>query len=92
MSSGSLIKELNKHTDHIRSIAFSPNGRFIITGSADKTAIIWNFYTGSIIHVINNHKDIVRSVSFSADGRRFATSSSDKTAFIYDFMNGGIEK
>jgi WD40 repeat protein len=82
---------LKKHTNHIRSLSFSPNGNFLASGSADNKAYIWILKTQEIFHEIKVHKDTVRSVSFSPDGRHFLTSSSDNTAYIWNTDSGKIE-
>ena len=64
--------------------AFSPDGRRIVTASADKTARIWDAVTAKPLHVLSGHVDLVWSAAFSPDGRRIVTASFDQTARVWD--------
>ena len=80
------IEPLQGHADRITSIAFSPDGRRIITGSIDRTAKVWDSRTGNQILTLQGHRSGVTSVAFSArDGKpyRVLTGSADNTARIW---------
>jgi hypothetical protein len=68
----------------VSSAAFSPDGRRIVTASADHTAHIWDAATGKESAVLRGHEDIVTSAAFSPDGTRIVTASDDDTARIWD--------
>ena len=72
------------HTRSVNSVCFSNNDNLIITGSSDKTAIIWNAVTGDTIRTLWGHRGDVESVSFSHDDKLVVTGSSDYTAIIWD--------
>lgn len=55
----------------------------MITGSDDKTAIIWELSSGNISKKLQGHSDLVSSVVFSSDSNFVATGSSDKIAVIW---------
>jgi WD40 repeat protein len=77
------------HADAVRSVAFSPDGRRIVTASWDKTARIWDAATGKPIgEPLKGHADRVVSAAFSPDGRRIVTASEDKTARMWDAATG----
>jgi WD40 repeat protein len=61
----------------------SPDGKFVVTASADKTARLWNAATGQAIGDPAKHDDDVLSAEFSPDGRRIVTISWD-TVRIWD--------
>ena len=68
----------------MRSAAFSPDGKRIVTASFDKTARIWDAASGKPIgEPLTGHADVVRSAAFSPDGGRIVTASYDKTARIW---------
>ena len=69
---------------NVRSAAFSPDGRRIVTASNDKTARIWDAATGRQLAVLSGHDEPVRTAAFSPDGRRIVTASADQTARIWD--------
>lgn len=61
------LAELTGHEDGVWSLAFSPNGRWLASGSSDKTVRIWDVITRqSLIRLA--HGDWVKDVAFSADG------------------------
>ncbi|AUS99286.1 serine/threonine protein kinase [Nostoc sp. CENA543] len=71
----------------VLSVAFSPDGRTIASGSSDETIKIWNLATGQEISTLNGHSDSVK-VAFSPDGRNIASGSSDKTIKIWNLATG----
>lgn len=62
------------HSDIIRTVAISPDGKTLATGSLDKTVKLWNLDTGELIDTIAGHSDPVMSVAFSPDGKTLASS------------------
>jgi WD40 repeat protein/DNA-binding SARP family transcriptional activator len=77
-----------KHTDNVNSVAFSPDGKYILTGSKDHTAILWDTMTGEALRSYNGHTDEIRSVAFSSDGHYILTGSGDRTAKLWETSNG----
>jgi WD40 repeat protein len=74
----------------IRSFAFSPKGRLVVSGSIDLTARIWNARTGRQLHVLR-HKGYVVDEQFSRDGKTLVTSSTDGAAYTWDVATGERE-
>ncbi len=73
--------------NNIYSMAFSPDGNQIATGS-DCTLIVWDIIKRKTIRVWNGHSYFVDSVNFSPDGRMLATASKDGTAKIWNIETG----
>jgi WD40 repeat protein/serine/threonine protein kinase len=82
------LKTLRGHTAGVSSVAFSPNGQRILTGSDDKTAKVWDAATGNYLFTLTEHSSGITSVAFSADGQRIVTGSADQTAKVWDAATG----
>jgi WD40 repeat protein len=65
-------------------VAFSPDGKYVLTGSADRTAKLWDVSTGKEIRTFSGHSDTIFAVAFSPDGQYIVTAADDKTARIWD--------
>ena len=83
-----MLRSFEGHKSPITSVAFSPDGRYVLTGSADSTARLWDAATGLQLRIFTGHKYSVESVTFSPDGRYVLTGSSDQTARIWDVATG----
>ena len=66
------------------NVAFSADGKRVVTASYDKTARIWDAESGAAIAVLKGHTDAVLAAAFSGDGKRVVTASSDNTVRIWD--------
>lgn len=79
---------LKGHVSSVRSVAFSPDGRRIASGSFDTTLKVWDAATGHQIRTFIRHTDGISSVAFSPDGKRIVSASHDKTLNIWDAATG----
>jgi WD40 repeat protein len=79
---------LTRHTEPVYSVAFSPDGRTLASGSADKTVKMWSVGDGKLIDSLMGHMDIVMSVAFSPDGQTLASGSYDGTVRLWQLPNG----
>ena len=78
------IKTFKGHKDHVTSLAFSPDGNYLVSASKDETIKIWDIKTGKVVNTLKNHQDNVNSVAFSLDGKYMASGSDDETIIIWD--------
>ncbi|TFK61453.1 WD40 repeat-like protein [Pluteus cervinus] len=80
---------LNGHSYSVSSVVYSPDGRYLVSGSYDKTVRIWNATTGQPLgKPFQGHNDSVQSVAYSPDGRHVISGSYDRTVRIWDATTG----
>lgn len=85
-----LLRTLRGHSDTIYGLAFSPDGKKIVSGARDKTIKIWDVDSGERIATLVGHGKQVNSVSFSPDGKKIVSGGGDSTINIWDSDSGRI--
>ncbi|NCS59334.1 MAG: protein kinase [Microcystis aeruginosa G11-04] len=85
-----LDKTLTGHSDCLDSVAYSPDGRYLASGSRDNTIKIWEVATGKELRTLTGHSEIVFSVAYSPDGRYLASGSRDNTIKIWEVATGKV--
>lgn len=80
----------NGHTDAVLSVAFSPDGRFAISGSADRTLLVWNVDTGELVRRFEGLTDTISSVAVSPDGIYALSASFDGTLALWGLVNAEL--
>ncbi|KZP23443.1 hypothetical protein FIBSPDRAFT_1042895 [Athelia psychrophila] len=79
------------HTDCVMSVAFSPDGQRLASGSQDGAIRIWDAQTGTLVAgPFKGHTGWVLSVVFSPDGQHIASGSADNTLRIWDAQTGTL--
>ena len=79
---------LKGHTYSVNSASFSPDGKQIVSASADSTVRIWDAETGECLQILVGHTGSVYSASFSPDGKWVVSASEDNTDRIWDVHTG----
>ena len=82
------IKVLKGHTKPIFSVAFSPDGNRLVSGSYDKSVKIWDVNAGRLLQTLGGHTDAVYSVVYNSPGNILATCGKDRTIRIWDAKTG----
>lgn len=78
------------HSSFVNSLAISPDGKILASGSWDKTIKIWNLETTELIGTLTGHTDRVNSVAISYDGKMLVSGSSDETIKFWNLHNGDL--
>ena len=94
-----IVREVRRfigHEDYVWSVSFSPDGRYVLSGSGhfqivgsrDHTARLWDVATGQEVHRFSGHSYTIWSVAFSPDGRKFLTTSAIDDSRLWDAASG----
>ena len=74
-----IVAVMEGHNGPVNSVAFSQDGKQIVSGSHDQTICVWDSETGNVVlGPLKGHTGWVHSVVFSQDSKRIASSSSDR--------------
>ena len=85
---GQELAHLVGHEDAVVSLAFSPDGQTLLSGSIDTTLRLWNLSDGTMIRQFDGHTSGVMSAAFSPDGRFAATGAQDGSLMVWDLASG----
>lgn len=74
VASGEKLRTLTGHSDSVRSVAFSAEGKYLATGSDDHTAKLWEIASGRELRTFQGHSGFAFSVALSSEGKIFSTN------------------
>lgn len=86
------VKRMQGHQQLINSVAFSPDGMYIASGSFDKSVRVWNGRDGNFVTTLRGHVGAVYSVVFSADSRMLLSASKDSTVKLWNLRTRRLEE
>ncbi|XP_012582353.1 PREDICTED: WD repeat, SAM and U-box domain-containing protein 1 isoform X3 [Condylura cristata] len=76
---------LSGHCAPVLACAFSHNGQMLVSGSVDKSVIVYDINTENILHILTQHTRYVTTCAFAPNSHLLATGSMDKTVNIWQF-------
>jgi WD40 repeat protein/transcriptional regulator with XRE-family HTH domain len=85
---GACLNTLRGHSHRVWTIAFSPDGQRLASGSDDQTIRLWNAQDGTCLTVLQGHTGGVTSVRFSPDGQMLASASEDASIRLWSIAHG----
>jgi WD40 repeat protein len=72
----------------VNSVAYSPDSKYVLTGSGDSTTTLWDAHSGAKVRTLSGQTDVVTSVAFSPDASTVLTGSDDTTAILWNVQSG----
>lgn len=88
LSTRQIEMTLTGHTSTVNTLAFSPDGLLLASGSNDRSVRLWDVRSGQMVAELREHRAPVQSVGFSPDGQRLLTSSGDCLTQIWSLPSG----
>lgn len=93
VATGKLTKTFTeRHLDSVFALDFTPDGKLLASGGADKAVRITDLSTGKVVKVFEGHTHHVLGVSWRADGRLLASAGADNVVKIWDWTTGDRRK
>ena len=89
---GQLVRNFNGYGQGVNSVAFSPDGQYLASGSSDRSVRVWRVANGTLVSSRFDHTQRVNAVVFSSDGQWLASGSDDQTAKLYRTSDWGLER
>ena len=84
------IKVFSGHTDTVNFITFSPDGKYLASGSDDHTVRLWNAKTGELVRTYTQDNMLVFGIAFSPDGRFLAAGGAYKFLLMWEVETGRL--
>lgn len=87
-----LVATLRGHARPVNALAFSPDGRFLASGSIDRTIRTWNLDSFHVEHVMKRHRNAVESIAYSPDGNILVSGGFDHNVYRWNPTTGKFQR
>lgn len=81
------VATLEGHTSSVYALAFSPDGRRLVTGGRDRRLCVWDVRTRTLISTMIGHTDDILAAAFNADGTRIVSGGRDRVIRVWDAVH-----
>jgi len=88
INNGKLARSFFGHSRSVSSMAITPDGKYIVSGSWDKTIKLWNINSGEDVRTFEGHSRSVSSIAITPDGKYIISGSADKTIKLWNINSG----
>src|SRR5262249_39792906 len=88
---GKDVRSLVGHTEYLRGIAFSPDGKLLASGGGDRRLRIYDVLSGALKHDLPGHNLAINAVAFTPDGKRVASVAGDRVVRVLDPTPGAAQ-
>jgi WD40 repeat protein len=87
-TSGTALYTYQGHSNWVFAVAWSPDGKYIASGSRDNTVQVWHANNGTNVSTYHGHNNDVTSLAWSPDGKYIVSGSADKTVQVWNALAG----
>ncbi len=78
------FSSLDSHSGFVYTLQFSPDGKILASGSADRRIRLWNTETSKIVYTLDGHQDVVTALQFMPNGKILVSAGADRTIRFWD--------
>jgi WD40 repeat protein len=83
-TTGAKKREFTGHTEPVTSLALSPDGKYLVSGSRDLTVRLWDLNSGQVLRTFLGHTEEVAALAFAPNGRQIASGGHDQTVKVWN--------
>jgi len=84
---GTLLQKLTGHESEVDSVAFTPDGKIIVSGCKDKTIKLWDAQAYKLLRTVTGHTGRIESLEFSRDGKTLVTGGGDTSVRLWEMIS-----